>query len=171
MGRTGRLFAHEWEDAQPDIMSLGKGLGAGVPLAAVLSSEEACRLEPGEQGGTYAGNPLMAAVGAAVLAEVTAPGFLAEVRARGAELQAVLQGICAGIPGGRLLGRGLLQGVELPAPVAGEVAAGCRDAGLLINAPQPTRLRFMPALNVTSDEIETMGARLAPVLARCLAAV
>jgi len=164
MGRTGRLLACEWEGVRPDILTLGKGLGGGVPLAAVLATEAACCLEPGDQGGTYAGNPLMAAVGLAVLREVTAPGFLERVRERGAELAAGLAGIAAGHAGCVVEGRGLLQALELGAPVAADVVERCRSRGLLLNGPRPSRLRFMPALSVGSAEIARLGDVLEGVL-------
>jgi len=83
MGRTGRLFGYEHAGIEPDIMTLGKGIGGGVPLAALLAREATCCFEHGDQGGTYNGNPLMAAVGAAVLEALLAPGFLQGVTARG----------------------------------------------------------------------------------------
>ena len=76
MGRTGKLFGYEHAGIEPDIMTLGKGLGGGVPLAALLACEAVCCFEPGDQGGTFNGNPLMTAVGAAVLKALLAPGFL-----------------------------------------------------------------------------------------------
>ena len=83
VGRTGKLFAHEHAAIEPDIMTLGKGIGGGVPLAALLAREAICCFVPGDQGGTYNGNPLMTAVGVAVMQRMLAPGFLAEVTAKG----------------------------------------------------------------------------------------
>jgi acetylornithine/N-succinyldiaminopimelate aminotransferase len=87
MGRTGRLWAHEHGGIEPDIMTLGKMLGGGVPLAALLATEAVSCFEHGDQGGTLNGNPLMTAVGCAVLDAVVAPGFLAAVSLRGAWLR------------------------------------------------------------------------------------
>ncbi|HEV8691834.1 MAG TPA: aminotransferase class III-fold pyridoxal phosphate-dependent enzyme, partial [Ideonella sp.] len=88
IGRTGTMFAHERVGIRPDIMTLGKGLGGGVPIAALLAREEACCFEPGDQGGTYTGNPLVAAAALAVLDVVSAPGFLAGVAERSAHWRA-----------------------------------------------------------------------------------
>jgi len=83
MGRTGKLFAYQHSGVEPDIMTLAKGIGGGVPLAALLAREDVCCFEPGDQGGTYNGNPLMAAVGLAIMKRITAPEFLAEVAEKG----------------------------------------------------------------------------------------
>ena len=79
VGRTGKLFAYEWSGIIPDIMTIGKGIGGGVPLAGLLAREAVCCFSPGDQGGTYNGNPLMTAVGCAVMTEITKPGFLDHV--------------------------------------------------------------------------------------------
>ncbi|MDI7047759.1 aminotransferase class III-fold pyridoxal phosphate-dependent enzyme, partial [Escherichia coli] len=89
-GRAGTLFAYELSGIEPDIMTLGKGIGGGVPLAALLSKAEIAVFEAGDQGGTYNGNPLMTAVGYSVISQLTAPGFLEGVRARGEYLRAKL---------------------------------------------------------------------------------
>jgi acetylornithine/N-succinyldiaminopimelate aminotransferase len=163
IGRTGTLFAFESEDARPDVLTLGKGLGSGVPLSAALVSDRAACLGLGDQGGTYHGNPLMTAVGLAVLDAVSRPEFLAGVRARGAELGAGLAALARG-SGGKVRGRGLLWALELESPVAEQVRDVCLERGLLVNAARPTILRFMPSLRVTSAEIESMLAVLASAL-------
>ena len=86
MGRTGKLFGYEHAGIEPDIMTLGKGIGGGVPLAALLAKESVCCFEHGDQGGTYNGNPLMTAVGCAVMDALLAPGFLERVAERGVQL-------------------------------------------------------------------------------------
>src|SRR6185437_10370258 len=86
-GRAGTLFAYELSGIEPDIMTLGKGIGGGVPLAALLSKADVACFDAGDQGGTYNGNPLMTAVGYSVLSQLTAPGFLESVRARSAYLR------------------------------------------------------------------------------------
>ncbi|HEY0714455.1 MAG TPA: aminotransferase class III-fold pyridoxal phosphate-dependent enzyme [Polyangia bacterium] len=166
IGRTGSLFAWQSEtDARPDIMTLGKGLGGGVPLAAVVASAEASCFAPGEQGSTYTGTPLMAAVGRAVLGAVTAPGFLARVQRRGDQLRAGLADLTVRFPGASARGRGLLWALALPQPCAEAVVTRARETeGLLLNAPRPNLLRFMPALTVKADEIALMLAALARVL-------
>jgi acetylornithine/N-succinyldiaminopimelate aminotransferase len=167
MGRTGELFAYQLSGVEPDLMTLGKGIGGGVPLSALLCKEEFAVFEPGDQGGTYNGNPLMTAVGAAVLETLLAPGFLDTVKARGEHLsQASLQlAKKHGLQGER--GEGLLRALELGRDIGGQIVERAREmepVGLLLNSPRPDLLRFMPALNVTEDEIDQMIAMLSDVL-------
>jgi len=169
IGRTGTLFAFEQAGVVPDIMTLGKGLGGGVPLAALLAREEVACFAHGDQGGTYCGNPLTAAVGSAVLDVVARPLFLADVVERGAHLRAHLQRLTArhGLAGER--GSGLLRALDLGRPIGGAVVAAARELqpeGLLLNSPRPYLLRFMPALNVAFEEIECMAAQLDVLLAQ-----
>jgi len=168
MGRTGKLFAYEHAGITPDIMTLGKGIGGGVPLSALLAKESVCCFEPGDQGGTYNGNPLMTAVGGAVLEVLTAPGFLEEVAAKGEYLAAGLQALSdrQGLGGER--GSGLLRALLLPderGPALVEAARLRAPEGLLLNAPRPHLLRFMPALTVSREEIDQMLAWLEELLA------
>ncbi|GFO61331.1 acetylornithine aminotransferase [Geomonas silvestris] len=153
MGRTGTLFAYQQAGIEPDIMTLGKGIGAGVPLAALLAKEEVCCFEPGDQGGTYNGNPLMAAVGCAVLEELLRPGFLERVRELGETLRYGLLQLSRKHRLGEVRGAGLLLALVLPQPKAEAIAELARERGLIVNAARPEVLRFMPALNVTIDEI------------------
>jgi acetylornithine/N-succinyldiaminopimelate aminotransferase len=168
IGRTGRLFGYEHCGIEPDIMTLGKGLGGGAPLAALVAREEVCCFEHGDQGGTFNGNALMAAVGAAVLETVAAPGFLAEVTALGAHLRTRLELTSRRFALGEVRGQGLLLALALGSAAGPQVVAEARDAGLLINAPRPDCLRFMPALNVTRGEIDQMAEMLEAALARVL---
>lgn len=156
IGRTGRLFGHEHAGIQPDIMTLGKGLGGGVPIAALVASGSASCFEYGDQGGTFNGAPLMAAVGCAVLETVLAPGFLDTVAATGAYLAARLGALSAELGHGEVRGRGLLLALALKDLDAGKVVQAALDRGLLINAPRPDSLRFMPSLTVSRDEIDQM---------------
>lgn len=165
MGRTGKLFAHEYAGIEPDVMTLGKGIGGGVPLAALLAREEVCCFEPGDQGGTYNGNPLMAAVGEAVFGAITAPGFLDEVVAGGERLAAGLAQLSARHALGDVRGRGLLRALDLGGDFAFDLVRRARESGLLINAPRPNLLRLMPALTVTPDEIDELLSRLDVLLA------
>jgi acetylornithine/N-succinyldiaminopimelate aminotransferase len=165
IGRTGRLYAFEHVGIRPDIMTLGKGLGGGVPLAALVASARAACFEPGDQGGTFNGNPLMAAVGCAVLDTVRQTPFLAGVRDVGAYLAKRLAELSAETGHGDVRGRGLLLALALTHGDAGKIAESALDRGLLVNAPRPDTLRFMPALTVTRDEIDEMIDRLAPALA------
>jgi acetylornithine/N-succinyldiaminopimelate aminotransferase len=105
MGRTGKLFGHQWAEIRPDIMTLGKGIGGGVPLAALVAREEVCCFVPGDQGGTYNGNPLVTAAGCAVLNELTSPGFLDGVMETSAYLQAQLIALSQRLGLGELRGR------------------------------------------------------------------
>jgi acetylornithine/N-succinyldiaminopimelate aminotransferase len=169
MGRTGRLFGYEHAGIEPDIMTLGKGIGGGVPLAALLARETVCCFEHGDQGGTYNGNPLMAAVGIAVLEAMLAPGFLDGVVARGAQLAHGLGALSRTHGLGEVRGRGLLMALDLGRDIGAKVAEHARADGLLINSPRPNTLRFMPALNVSADEVELMLAGLDRALRRVLA--
>lgn len=169
MGRTGRLFAHQAAGIAPDMMTLGKGLGGGVPLAALLAREAVCCFAAGDQGGTFNGNPLMTAVGGAVLDILLAPGFLAAVERKGHYLSAKLADLSGrfGLRGER--GAGLLRALVLAddaAPALARQAQARAPEGLLLNAPRPNLLRFMPALNVTFEEIDLMAEWLADLLRR-----
>jgi acetylornithine/N-succinyldiaminopimelate aminotransferase len=156
LGRTGRLFAHEWEGVKPDILTLGKGLGGGMPIAATLGNERACCFEDGDQGGTFHGAPLACSVALAVLETITGSEFLGHVRTAGAHLGRALEASVArhGLLGSR--GRGLLQALDLGRPTAFAVRDACLARGLLVNAPRDGLLRFMPSLRVTESEIDAM---------------
>jgi acetylornithine/N-succinyldiaminopimelate aminotransferase len=167
MGRTGELFAYQLSGIEPDIMTLGKGIGGGVPLSAMLCREEVACFEPGDQGGTYNGNPLMTAVGGAVLKALLEPGFLPGVREKGDYLRGELLKLTErfGLAGER--GEGLLRALKLGRPIGPQIVELARDmgpVGLLLNSPRPDLLRFMPALNVSTEEIDQMIAMLAEVL-------
>ena len=175
MGRLGTLFGYQHFGVEPDIMTLGKGIGGGVPLAALLAKTEVCVFEHGDQGGTYNGNPLMTAVGIAVLQEMLKPAFLPQVLATGKYLAERLTALSTELNLGEERGLGLLRALELNAERGGAVVAFARDQlekapgwsnrGLLLNSPRPSVLRFMPALNVSREEIDLMmtGLRLALV--------
>ena len=172
MGRTGKLFAYQLSDIEPDIMTLGKGIGGGVPLAALLCTEAVAVFEPGDQGGTYNGNPLMTAVGIAVLEELLKPGFLQSVIDKGEYLKQGLLKLCDkhGLEGER--GEGLLRALKLGSPIGGKIVEIARDlepAGLLLNSPRPELLRFMPALTVTKAEIDQMLDMLSTVIVKARA--
>jgi acetylornithine/N-succinyldiaminopimelate aminotransferase len=170
MGRTGKLFHYEHAGITPDIMTLGKGIGGGVPLAALLATEKAACFEHGDQGGTFNGNPLMCAVGLAVLDEVSKPSFLKAAADAGLHLEAELQKLSARHGLGEVRGRGLLLALDLKLPIGGAIVAQALEAGLLLNSPQPDALRFMPALNVTREEIAEMIEGLDAILTKAGAA-
>lgn len=165
MGRTGTLFAFERDDVKPDILTLGKGLGGGVPISAVLANQRASCFVPGDQGGTYNGNPLMVAVARSVFAVVSQADFLSTVRARARYLEQRLAPLCAE-HGLSLRGRGLLWALVLPEPIAEAVVARCFADGLLINAPRPNLLRLMPSLRVSEPEIDEFVRILTGTLGR-----
>lgn len=157
IGRCGRAFAYELFGIEPDVMTLAKGLGGGVPLAALLCKERLNGFAPGDQGGTFGGNPLMAAVGLAVVGTVCEESFLAQVRQRAAQLSRGLQALVHehGLVAER--GAGLLRALVLPGDTAPQVVAAAQalsPAGLLINAPRPHLLRLMPALTISEGEID-----------------
>ncbi len=170
MGRTGKLFHYEHAEIAPDIMTLGKGIGGGVPLAALLATEKASCFEHGDQGGTFNGNPLMCAAGLAVLEEVSAPSFLKAASEAGLYLERELQKLSARHGLGEVRGRGLLLALELKLPIGASIVAQAFEAGLLLNSPQPDALRFMPALNVTREEIGAMIDGLDAILIKTGAA-
>jgi acetylornithine/N-succinyldiaminopimelate aminotransferase len=170
MGRTGKLFHYEHTGIAPDIMTLGKGIGGGVPLAALLATEAVSCFEHGDQGGTFNGNALMCAAGLAVLEQVVAPDFLKSVAENGLYLESELQRLSARHGLGEVRGRGLLLALDLRVPIAPMIVAAAFDAGVLLNAPRPDTLRFMPALNVTRQEIDLMVDCLDALLTRMGAA-
>jgi acetylornithine/N-succinyldiaminopimelate aminotransferase len=170
MGRTGKLFHYEHTGIGPDIMTLGKGIGGGVPLAALLATEAASCFQHGDQGGTFNGNPLMCAVGSAVLERVAAPDFLKAATDAGLYLESELQRISARHGLGEVRGRGLLLALDLKHPIAASIVAQAMSDGVLLNAPQPDALRFMPALNVAREEIDAMIDCLDAILAKMGAA-
>jgi acetylornithine/N-succinyldiaminopimelate aminotransferase len=165
IGRTGSVFAYQQVGVVPDIMTLGKGLGGGVPIAALVAQESVCCFEPGEQGGTFNGNPLVTAAGIAVLRAITAPGFLESVRATGEYLRNKLEQLSAKHGQGEVRGRGLLLALALRGVVGPAIAERALEAGLLINAPRDDALRFMPALNVRRAEVDRCLAILDEVFA------
>ena len=170
MGRTGRLFHYEHAGVIPDIMTLGKGIGGGVPLAALLATEAVSCFEHGDQGGTFNGNALMCAAGLAVLGQVATPAFLKSVAENGLYLESELQRLSARQGLGEVRGRGLLLALDLRVPIAPSIVAAALDDGVLLNAPRPDALRFMPALNVTRREIDLMIGCLDALLTKAGAA-
>jgi acetylornithine/N-succinyldiaminopimelate aminotransferase len=165
IGRCGSLFAHTQWGVRPDILTLGKGLGGGMPVSAMLAREAVCCFEPGDQGGTFHGNALACAVALAVLDVVTAPGFLPEVLARGAQLAQGLRSLSVrhGLAG--TSGRGLLQALCLPAGLNATLLADAARVprsgdAMLVNPAQPQRLRLMPALNILAEEVDCALAQL-----------
>ncbi len=156
IGRSGKLFAHEWAGVAPDIMMVAKGIGGGFPLGAVLASEAAALgMGAGTHGSTYGGNPLACAVGCAVLASVADEAFLAEVRRKSALFKQKLGGLIAAHPDvfESLRGEGLMLGLKCKCANTDMVAAGYE--ALVITVPAADNVvRLLPPLNITDDEIE-----------------
>ena len=170
MGRTGKLFHYEHTGITPDIMTLGKGIGGGVPLAALLATEAVSCFEHGDQGGTFSGNALTCAAGLAVLEQVAAPEFLKSVAESGLYLESELQRLSARHGLGEVRGRGLLLALDLRVPIAPSIVAAALEDGLLLNAPRPDAIRFMPALNIGRQEIDLMIESLDGLLTKAGAA-
>lgn len=163
-GRTGRLFGYEHSGVEPDIMTLGKGLGGGVPLTALVAKSAVCCFEPGDQGGTFNGNSLMTAAGCAVMEALTAPGFLETVTKTGQYLAERLAALSSQYGFGEVRGKGLLLALDLKQESGKKIADSAMEKGLLLNSPRPDTLRFMPALTITRDEIDQMFEILNPII-------
>jgi acetylornithine/N-succinyldiaminopimelate aminotransferase len=162
MGRTGRLFAHEWAGVTPDIMMVAKGIGGGFPLGALLATERAASgMTVGTHGSTYGGNPLGCAVGAKVTEVIADPAFLAEVARKGALMRQGLESLVARHPSvfEAVRGEGLMLGLKCrPAPT--EVVKAGYQAGVLTVAAADNVLRLLPALNIPDADISEALSRL-----------
>jgi acetylornithine/N-succinyldiaminopimelate aminotransferase len=162
MGRTGRLFAHEWAGVTPDIMMVAKGIGGGFPLGAVLATENAASgMTAGTHGSTYGGNPLACAVGNAVMEIVADPAFLEDVRARAGGLRQKLEGLVGAHPDvfEAVRGAGLMLGLKCKVPNTDMVAAGYAEQVITVPAGDNV-IRLLPPLNITEDEIAEAITRL-----------
>lgn len=166
MGRCGTLLAEQSYGVRADILILGKGLGGGLPLAALLARGKACCFEPGDVHGTHHGSALMTAAGVAVLDSVLEHGFLEQVRETGEYLQQGLARLVHRYAQGTLRGQGLFWGLTLADDSATAIVDAARYEGLLLDAPQPDCLRFTPALTVSKANIDEMLLRLARAFAR-----
>jgi len=162
MGRTGRLFAHEWTGITPDILMVAKGIGGGFPLGAVLATEAAAAaMTAGSHGSTYGGNPLACAVGARVLEIVSDPAFLASVNRKAGLLRQKLEALVAAHPAifELVRGQGLMLGLRCRVAPADVVAAGYARHVLTVAAADNT-LRLLPPLTITEEEIAEAVRRL-----------
>lgn len=162
VGRTGKLFAHEWSGVTPDIMAVAKGIGNGFPLGACLATEEAAGgMTAGTHGSTYGGNPLACAVGSAVMDHVNTPEFLGDVSRKAGLLRQKLEGLIAAHPKVFELvrGSGLMLGVKCKVPNIDVVNAGYNEKLLTIPGGDNV-VRLLPALNITGEEINEAVARL-----------
>ncbi|MFG1477153.1 aspartate aminotransferase family protein [Xanthobacter sp. V4C-4] len=156
VGRTGKLFAHEWSGVTPDIMAVAKGIGGGFPMGACLATENAAKgMTLGTHGSTYGGNPLAMAVGNAVLDLVLAEGFLDHVNAISSRLQQKLGAVVASHPAvlEEVRGQGLLLGLKARVP-AGDLVTALRDEGLLAPGAADNVVRLLPPLVVSEAEAD-----------------
>jgi acetylornithine/N-succinyldiaminopimelate aminotransferase len=168
MGRTGRLFAHEWAGITPDVMAVAKGLGGGFPIGAVLATDEAAKgMVAGTHGSTFGGNPLAVAVASAVLDAILEPGFLEHVQAMALRFKQQLAGLQDAYPHviEEVRGSGLLMGLKLEPPL-GEIVDACTAEKLLTVGAGDNVVRLLPPLNVTEEELSEAVARLGLALAR-----
>jgi acetylornithine/N-succinyldiaminopimelate aminotransferase len=163
IGRTGAWFAHELVDGvEPDLVTLAKGLGGGIPIGATVARGGAATLlQPGNHGTTFGGNPVACAAALAVLDTIEAEGLLEAVRARGEQLAQLLTAQTGVVD---VTGAGLMRGAELDGPYAVQAVAAARDAGFILNATGPSRLRFVPPLVITSADLDALGTALPGIL-------
>jgi acetylornithine/N-succinyldiaminopimelate aminotransferase len=159
MGRTGTMWAHEQAGVKPDVMTVAKGLGGGLPVGACVTDEENAKvLEAGDHGSTFAGGPVIAASANAVLDVITADGFLDPVRQRGEQLARALRDL-----GLEPRGAGLMVGFDLPD--AQDVARrALLEQRLVVHATGPETIRMLPPLTVTADEVDEAVRRLGAAL-------
>jgi len=167
IARTGSLFAYEQANVEPDIMTLAKGLGGGVPIGALLAKERASVFSVGEHGSTFGGNPLVCAVSLAVLKFIIGNDVVGNVRRVGNYLRARLEELKAKFDFiTEIRGKGLLLAVEFSLDIADEVVLACLKEGLLVNKVKPNALRFMPPLIITERDVDEAVGILDEVLSR-----
>ncbi|MCP1212140.1 aspartate aminotransferase family protein [Acetobacter okinawensis] len=162
VGRTGRLFAHQWAGITPDVMSTAKGLGGGFPIGAILATETVAQaMTAGTHGTTFGGNPLACAAANAVLDVLLAPGFMDQICTRAALLDTLLDSLVADAPDIFALrrGLGLLIGLRC-VPAVGDVQAAAQQAGLLCVTAGDNVLRLVPPLTVTEEDCRKAVAML-----------
>ena len=161
MGRTGRWWAHQHEDASPDVMTVAKALGGGVPIGAILAAPRADVFEPGDHGSTFGGGPLACAAAIAVMRTVESEGLVEQAGEVGDYLAESLSALAdGGAPIAGVRGRGLMLGIALNRDVARAVAAAALNQGLIVNAIGDRTLRLVPALIITREEVDEAVRRL-----------
>jgi acetylornithine aminotransferase len=167
VGRTGHWFAHQADGIEPDIVTLAKGLGGGLPIGACMAFGATAELfRPGQHGTTFGGNPVSCAAGLAVIRTIAGEGLLDHVKRVGEQLRRGIEGLGHPLVSG-VRGAGLLLGVTLTADVAGPLAAGLRDAGFLVNPVQPGVIRLAPPLILTAAQADAFLAALPAALDGC----
>ena len=159
IGRTGKMFAWQHENVQPDVMALAKGLGSGVPIGAVVANERGDILEPGDHGTTFGGQPFTCAVANATVRHILAEGIPEQAAAKGEALMNDLRALQDRHPTiNEVRGQGLLLAIEFSAEIGPALVAACRERGLLCNVVKPNTLRLVPPLTVSEDELaEAVG--------------
>ncbi|MFC9583228.1 acetylornithine transaminase [Streptomyces yangpuensis] len=165
IGRCGQWFEHQaHEGVEPDIVTLAKGLGGGLPIGAVVAfGPTADLLKPGQHGTTFGGNPVACAAGLAVIDTIAAEDLLDRVKARGERLRSGIES--SGHPlVSHVRGAGLLLGIVLTQPLAPEVQQAAQDAGFLVNAPAPDVVRLMPPYVLTEAEADAFVRALPGIL-------
>jgi acetylornithine aminotransferase len=165
IGRTGKWFGYQWADVRPDVVTLAKGLGSGVPIGACLAAGRAAGVfGPGNHGSTFGGGPLACRAGLETLRIVEDEELLANAAARGAQIRTEFERAFAGLVGVvAVRGQGLMIGIELDRP-CGELVRRALDAKLLINVTQDTVIRLLPPLVIDASEAEEIVARLVPLV-------
>jgi len=168
IGRTGTLFAYEQSAVEPDIMTLAKGLGNGVPIGAILAKEGASVFTPGEHGSTFGGNPLACAAACATVSFILDNNIAGNAGEVGRYFKSGLEELKQKFPVvTEVRGRGLLLAIEFKADIAGEVLTACLREGFLVNRVRPNAIRFMPPLIIGKEEVD----RALDVLGRVLSDV
>jgi len=170
MGRTGKWLAHQWTGVVPDVITLAKGLGSGVPIGACLARGTAAGVfKPGNHGSTFGGGPLACVAALTTIDVIEKDGLLAHARRMGDLLKAELKGALAGVPGVRdIRGEGLMLGVELDRP-CGDIVKRALAAGLLTNVTADKVIRILPPLVIREAEVKQVAGLLAPVVKAFLA--
>jgi len=164
IGRTGHWFHHQSEGVEPDVVTLAKGLGGGLPLGACMAFGDAAELfGPGSHGTTFGGNPVSCAAGLAVIRTIAGEGLLDSVKRVGELIRRGIEGLDHPLVSG-VRGAGLLLGIVLTEPVSAELAGRLRDKGFLVNAVQPDAIRLAPPLILTSEQAESFVAAFREVL-------
>ncbi|MBG0856650.1 acetylornithine transaminase [Streptomyces spinoverrucosus] len=165
VGRTGHWFEYQaHEGVLPDVVTLAKGLGGGLPLGATVAFGRAAELlQPGQHGTTFGGNPVACAAGLAVLDAIANEGLLENVKRQSEKLRDGIESLNHGLID-HVRGAGLLLGIVLTKPLAPQVQQAAQDAGFLVNAPAPDVVRLMPPLNLGDDEVEALLRALPGVL-------
>ena len=156
MGRTGKMFCYQHYAVEPDIMTLGKGIGGGFPLAAVLAKEFLNIFDPGDQGGTYTGQPLAMAVGLAVLQELLDKDVVGHCQRMGDLILEKLGLLAQDTEIHNIRGKGLLLAFDLTETPGKNLVQRCLQDGLIINSPKESSIRLIPPLIVSAEDIEAM---------------